>query len=81
MSYSQWINSRFYTYWDTAEYADMQQLRIDAGDVNALVSYDLVRSKPRELAQIFAKTHDELEELLAIFVRFCWDVENFHDSH
>ena len=78
MSYSRWTNSRFFTYWDTAQYADKNQLRVDAGDFTALLSYSVCKAKPRELAAIFAKTLDEERELVDIFARFCRDVE--HDT-
>ncbi len=76
MSYSRWIDSRFYTYWDTASYGDEEQLMIDCGRENARVSFTLCKNHPNEVVAIFAKTPEESTELLSILTRFVSDIEN-----
>lgn len=75
MSYSRWTNSRFYTYWCTDEYADCQQLMIDAGNTHARVSYELCKLFDEKVAELFARDAAEKQELLNIIARFIEDVE------
>lgn len=75
MAYARSSSSRFYIYWTTDQYGDDQQLMIDAGDVNARVSYTLCKDHPLKLAELFARTPTEMTELTDIFQQFVADVD------